>query len=200
MQIFFKLISIFKLSFISDCRVSYSSDVIIIQDNAVHAADFSYSIDVATEISRRYLLTKKDVRLGRLSYHTDEFTYHLQNVAFLSLIQKIDYAKEQSREMELLLSQAKTLFQSPKLQRNKVVVIISDGRWSNVSRVQEQMEALQRQNVTVMVVAISEHSDFTTIYNVVWDPFYVFYINDKTKWSVIDVIVTQSFRVYCNIT
>ena len=50
-------------------------------------------------------------------------------------------------------------------------------RWSNVSRVQEQMEALQRQNVTVMLVAISEHSEFTTIYNVVWDPIYVFYIN-----------------------
>ena len=53
--------------------MSYSSDVIIIQDNAVHEADFSYSIDVATEITRRYLLTKKDVRLGRLSYNNDEF-------------------------------------------------------------------------------------------------------------------------------
>ena len=180
--------------------MSYSSDVIIIQDNAVHEADFSYSIDVATEITRRYLLTKKAVRLGRLSYNNDEFTYHQQNVAFLSLIQQIDYAKEQSREMELLLSQAKTLFQSPKLQRNKVVVIISDGRWSNVRRVHEQMEALQRQNVTVMLVAVSEHSNFTTICNVVWDPFYVFYINDKTRWSVIDVIVSQSFRVNCSIT
>ena len=121
-------------------------------------------------------------------------------MAFFPLIQQIDYAKEQSREMELLLSQAKTLFQSPKLQRNKVVVIISDGRWSNVRRVHEQMEALQRQNVTVMLVAVSEHSNFTTICNVVWDPFYVFYINDKTRWSVIDVIVSQSFRVNCSIT
>ena len=58
-----------------------------------------------------------------------------------------------------------------------LIPAFSHMRWSNVSRVQEQMEALQRQNVTVMLVAISEHSEFTTIYNVVWDPIYVFYIN-----------------------
>lgn len=74
--------------------------------------------------------------------------------------------------------------------RNKVVVLISEGHWSNVSRVRYEVQEMGSQNVTVMIVAISENSDFTQMYEAIQDPFYVFLINDVARRSLIDIIVS----------
>lgn len=182
----------------SDCNILYASDVIIIQDNTVSKNIFQYSVNVATEISKRYLHTQKDVRLGRLSFDQSEFSYYSQDVGFLSLIQKISHAINSSMDIDILLSQARSQFLFTPSRRNKVVVLISEGHWSNVSRVRYEVQELGRQNVTVMIVAISENYDFTHMYEVIQDPFYVFLINDKERWSLIDIIVSQTFKVHCD--
>lgn len=168
------------------------------QDNTVSKNIFQYSINVATEISKRYLHTQKDVRLGRLSFDQSEFSYYSQDVGFLSLIQKISHAINSSMDIDILLSQARSQFLFTPSRRNKVVVLISEGHWSNVSRVRYEVQELGRQNVTVMIVAISENYDFTHMYEVIQDPFYVFLINDIERWSLIDIIVSQTFKVHCD--
>lgn len=77
-------------------------------------------------------------------------------------------------DIDILLSQARSQFLFTPSRRNKVVVLISEGHWSNVSRVRYEVQELGRQNVTVMIVAISENYDFTHMYEVIQDPFYVF--------------------------
>lgn len=182
----------------ANCNILYASDVIIMQDNTVSKIIFQYSINVATEISKRYLHTHKDVRLGRLSFDQNEFSYYSQDVGFLSLIQKISHAINSSMDIDILLSQARSQFLLTPSRRNKVVVLISEGHWSNVSRVRYEVQELGRQNVTIMIVAISENYDFTHMYEVIQDPFYVFLINDKERWSLIDIIVSQTFKVHCD--
>lgn len=67
-----------------------------------------------------------------------------------------------------------------------------------MSRVRYEVQELGRQNVTVMIVAISENYDLTHVYEVIQDPFYVFLINDIERWSLIDIIVSQTFKVRCD--
>lgn len=54
-----------------------------------------------------------------------------------------------------------------------------------------------------MIVAISENSDFTQMYEAIQDPFNVFLINDVARRSLIDIIVSdiivsQTFKVICD--
>lgn len=140
-----------------------------------------YSISVAIEISKRYLDTQKDVRLGRLSFDQNEFSYYNHDVGFLSLIQKISRAINSSADIDMWLSQARSQLLLANPWRNKVVVLISEGHWSNVSRVRYEVQEMGSQNVTVMIVAISENSDFTQMYEAIQDPFYVFLINDVAR-------------------
>lgn len=175
-----------------DCNILYASDVIIIQDNTVSKNIFQYSISVAIEISKRYLDTQKDVRLGRLSFDQNEFSYYNHDVGFLSLMQKISRAINSSADIDMLLSQARSQLLLANPWRNKVVVLISEGHWSNVSRVRYEVQEMGSQNVTVMIVAISENSDFTQMYEAIQDPFYVFLINDVARRSLIDIIVSQT--------
>lgn len=95
-------------------------------------------------------------------------------MGFLSLIQKISRAINSSADIDMLLSQARSQLLLANPWRNKVVVLISEGHWSNVSRVRYEVQEMGSQNVTVMIVAISENSDFTQMYEAIQDPFYVF--------------------------
>lgn len=90
-------------------------------------------------------------------------------------------------DIDILLSQARSQFLLTPLRRNKVVVLV-----------RYEVQELGRQNVTVMIVAISENYDFTHVYEVIQDPFYVFLINDKERWSLIDIIVSQTFKMHCD--
>lgn len=98
----------------------------------------------------------------------------------------------------MLLSQARSQLLLANPWRNKVVVLISEGHWSNVSRVRYEVQEMGSQNVTVMIVAISENSDFTQMYEAIQDPFNVFLINDVARRSLIDIIVSQTFKVICD--
>lgn len=102
-------------------------------------------------------------------------------MGFLSLIQKISRAINSSADIDMLLSQARSQLLLANPWRNKVVVLISEGHWSNVSRVRYEVQEMGSQNVTVMIVAISENSDFTQMYEAIQDPFYVFLINDVAR-------------------
>ncbi|XP_061173064.1 uncharacterized protein LOC133182294 [Saccostrea echinata] len=185
----------------TDCRVSSNTDVIIIQDNNFSGVVFQYSLSVASEIAHKYFLTKKDIRVGRISFDVNDFAYYSHDDQFLVNLQKLSPGENSESNIESLLSDAAVQLSSSGLssglKRNKVIVIITDGRWSNVSRVEEKMNDLRQQNITVMIVAVTKDSNFTTLYRVVQDPFYVFYINDKNRWDIIDIIISQSFRVIC---
>lgn len=106
-------------------------------------------------------------------------------MGFLSLIQKISRAINSSADIDMLLSQARSQLLLANPWRNKVVVLISEGHWSNVSRVRYEVQEMGSQNVTVIIVAISENSDFTQMYEAIQDPFYVFF-DQRCRKMVVD--------------
>ncbi|XP_062573617.1 uncharacterized protein LOC134235498 [Saccostrea cucullata] len=191
----------------TNCSISNNTDVIIIQDNNFSGVDFKNSLSVASEIAHRYFLTKKDVRVGRISFDIDDFAYYSHDDQFLVSLQKLNPGKRSESNIESLLSNAAVQLLSygvssgvsSEAKRHKVIVIITDGHWSKVSRVEEKIEDLSRQNITTMIVAVTNDSNFTTLYRVTQDPFYVFYINEKKRWNIIDIIVSQSFSVNCEL-
>ncbi|XP_062579999.1 collagen alpha-3(VI) chain-like [Saccostrea cucullata] len=191
----------------TNCSISNNTDVIIIQDNNFSGVDFKNSLSVASEIALKYFLTKKDVRVGRISFDIDDFAYYSHDEQFLVSLQKLNPGKKSESNIESLLSEAAVQLLSSGVssgvssgaKRHKVIVIITDGHWSKVSRVEDKIGDLSRQNITTMIVAVTKDSNFTTLYRVVQDPFYVFYINEKKRWNIIDIIVSQSFSVNCEL-
>ena len=142
-----------------------------------------------------------DIHLGVSSYADDTQTEvslkpPLRN-DLKSAITKVKVRQSNESNVTDALHHGYTQLNNYGMNSKRIVVLFSDGKYSNTIQIKDRISKFYADNIVVIVISIGEDFSYTGIRDIVSDSFYAIYTPDQDDHSPYLSVKSEVFEIFC---